>query len=192
MSLESVEADQTAMRRLQSGDEAALNELIDRWKVRLFTFLARVVGESEAADLTQETFVRIYHSSQKWKPQAAFSTWMFQIATNLAHNEMRRRTRHPAQTISSLSESEQTQWNQTSSPHPTPVETVLQREQAKAVAVAIRDLPEEWRTVLVLVEYERLPQQEVAAVIGRSVKTVERYLSEARAQLRRDLARYLA
>ena len=84
------------MRRLADGDDLALNELMSRWREPVAAFLLRMVGDhATAMDLTQESFVRLYTSRHRYKPVAAFSTYLFHIAANLARNHARWKGRHP-------------------------------------------------------------------------------------------------
>jgi len=90
------DADVVLMQRLAGGEDLALNELISRWRERLAAFLLRMVGDhATAMDLTQETFVRLYTSRHSYKPVAAFSTYLFHIAANLARSHARWKSRHP-------------------------------------------------------------------------------------------------
>src|ERR1041384_3753816 len=90
------EQDQQDMARLAAGHDAALNELMARHSGRLFGYLVRILtNETEADDLAQETFVRVYLNRARFRPSARFSTWLFAIATNLARDRLRWRTRHP-------------------------------------------------------------------------------------------------
>ncbi|MBL9160506.1 MAG: sigma-70 family RNA polymerase sigma factor, partial [Verrucomicrobiales bacterium] len=91
-----LDTDIALMLRLAGGEDLALNDLISRWRDRLAAFLLRMVGDhATAMDLTQETFVRLYTSRKTYKPTAAFSTYLFHIATNLARTQARWRKRHP-------------------------------------------------------------------------------------------------
>ena len=90
------DADVMLMQRLAGGEDLALNELMSRWRERVAAFLLRMVGDhATAMDLTQETFVRLYTSRHSYKPMAAFSTYLFHIAANLARSHARWKSRHP-------------------------------------------------------------------------------------------------
>jgi RNA polymerase sigma-70 factor, ECF subfamily len=84
------DADSSAMRRLREGEDLALNEIMERWQRRVTSYLLRFTGnETVAIDLAQETFVRVYQSRERYRPQAKFSTWLFAIASNLAREHLR-------------------------------------------------------------------------------------------------------
>lgn len=87
---ETPDQDRGAMARLAAGEDLALNEIMDRWKARVITFLFRLVGnESSALELAEETFVRLYQNRRKFRPDAKFSSWLFGIAANLGRNHLR-------------------------------------------------------------------------------------------------------
>jgi RNA polymerase sigma-70 factor (ECF subfamily) len=179
--------DRETMSRLAGGDDLALNAIMERWKSRLTAYLYRFTGnESVALDLAEETFVRLYQTRSKFRahtPHSAFSTWLFGIAANLARNHLRWQRRHPTL---AMQEAESV----ASSGDPSLSAESREREQAVRDAIAV--LPPDWREALILSEYEGLPQSEIAAIAGCSVKAVERRLSHAREVLRKELSRYLS
>ena len=175
--------DREAMERLAAGDDLALNGIMERWKTRLASYLLRFTGnESVALDLAEETFVRLYQTRARFRPGAAFPTWLFGIAANLARNHLRWKGRHPTLSLE-VAESVTSDGD--------PVQDAESREREEAVRAAIAALPPDLRETLILSEYESLPQAEIAAVAGCSVKAIERRLSRAREILRKELSRYL-
>jgi RNA polymerase sigma-70 factor (ECF subfamily) len=160
---------------------------MERWKSRLTAYLYRFTGnESVALDLAEETFVRLYQSRAKFRSHSsdsAFSTWLFGIAANLGRNHLRWQRRHPTL---ALEEAESV----ASAEDPSLSAELREREQA--VRAAIAALPPDLREALILSEYDRLPQAEIAVIAGCSVKAGERRLSHAREILRKELARYLS
>src|SRR5437667_10524193 len=89
------ELDRADMLRLSSGHDAALNDLMERHSAKLFHYLIRCLqNEEDAADLAQETFVRVYQNRAKFNPDQRFSTWLYAITTNLVKDRYRYRTRH--------------------------------------------------------------------------------------------------
>src|SRR6266508_3080375 len=84
------------MARLVAGGDAALNDLMERHAEKLFHYLYRSLqDESDAADLAQEAFVRVYQSRAKFDARQKFSTWLYAIASNLVRDRFRWRSRHP-------------------------------------------------------------------------------------------------
>jgi len=179
------------MLRLQAGDDRALDALMDRWQMPLRRFLTRSLhDETEAMDLAQETFVRVYSHRTKFRPGARFSTWLFSIALNLCRDHIRRGKVRP---VVSLDENAlalaSDRVGKTSDDAPDA--NLLQAETAQTVRSAVEALPEPLKTAVLLCEYEELSLAEAAAVVGCSSKAVETRLYRARALLRRSLASLL-
>lgn len=96
MLVSSDDRDRTDMASLAAGREAALNDLMERHGEKLFHYLIRSLqNEDEAADLAQETFVRVYQNCAKFDPAQKFSTWLYAIAGNMVRDYYRSRVRHP-------------------------------------------------------------------------------------------------
>lgn len=194
MDTESTDAlDRQDMARLASGHDTALNDLMTRHAQRLFHYLIRQLrDESDAEDLAQETFVRVFQHRQKFNPTHRFSTWLYTIATNLVRDRQRWRTRHPQVSLDAENESTggdlQDKLPATGA---TPEEKLIGGERAAAVRAAIAKLPEDLRTVILLFEYEEQSQQEIAAVLNCTPKAVEMRLYRARQELRECLASLL-
>ncbi len=177
------------MSRLAGGHEASLNDLMERHGRRLFHYLLRSLqNEEDAADLAQETFVRVYHNRARFDPRQKFTTWLYAIASNLVRDRFRWRARHPQ--ISLEAEPGHTQArvkDQLASTEGTPDETLQHAEQAQAIREAVAALPEDLREPLILSVYQALPQADIAAILGCSVKAVETRIYRARRQLRERL-----
>jgi RNA polymerase sigma-70 factor (ECF subfamily) len=188
------ELDGRDMRRLVAGQDAALDELMTRHGERLFRFLIRELGdETEAADLAQETFVRVYQNSGRFDPDRKFSTWLFAIAANLVRDKFRWRTRHPQVSIDATDESTGLDGlGLLPDVRPTPGEHLERSERAEAVSRAVGELPPDLRTPLLLAEYEGLGHNEIGEVLGCSAKAVEMRIYRARQQLRLKLAGLLS
>jgi RNA polymerase sigma-70 factor (ECF subfamily) len=182
------------MSRLASGHEAALSDLMGRHGLKLFHYLIRQLqDEAEAADLAQETFVRVYLHCRKFKRSASFSTWLYTIATNLARSHLRSRARRPQVSLEVESEATGASLKDTLPEQGfSPSEALQAEERAEAVRSALALLPEELRTPLILAEYEELPQSEIATVLDCSAKAVETRIYRARQQLRSILKKTLA
>jgi len=182
-----LDTDIALMLRLAGGEDLALNDLISRWRDRLAAFLLRMVGDhATAMDLTQETFVRLYTSRKTYKPTAAFSTYLFHIAANLARTQARWRKRHP--TVPMEDESGEIRHEAVDS-LPSPDESADLHERADLVNRAIAALPEDQREALLLFTVEGMSQAEVASALGCSPKAVEVRVYRARQILREALAK---
>ena len=192
-SYEADERDRADMLRLAAGQDTALNALMERHATRLLHYLVRSLqNEEDAADLAQETFVRVYQHRAKFDTKESFSIWLYAIASNLVRSQFRYRARHA--TVS-LEHKQSETGNDLREALPddaaNPSEFVQTAETAAAVKKAIAALPEELRTPLILSEYEDLSHSEIGAVLNCSSKAVETRLYRARKQLRQQLDRFL-
>ena len=181
------------MARLVQGHDPALNSLMDRHAPALFHFLCRMLGnESDAADLAQETFVRVYHARDTFKPGQKFSAWLFTIAANLARNQLRWRSRHPNLSLDAESDAPgQTLGDALPDSSPTPGQSAEAAERAQAVRAAVQTLPEDMRQAVVLCEWQDLPVAEAATLLQSTTKAVESRLYRARQILREKLRAWL-
>jgi RNA polymerase sigma factor (sigma-70 family) len=188
------EQDAQAMARLAAGHDAALNDLMERHAKNLFHYLVRSLqDEADAADLAQETFVRVFQNHAKFDPQQKFSTWLYAIASNLVRDRYRWRSRH--QQVSLDAENEQSESNLKDDlrvVEPLPDQRVQTEERAALVRQAVAALPDDLKQALILAVYEDLPQAEIATILKCSVKAVETRIYRARQQLRAALAEIMA
>ncbi len=187
-----VAQDRRLMARVQSGDEAALGELMGRWELPVKSVIARLVlNASEAEELAQETFVRVWQQREKFRAGAEFRPWIFAIAVNLARNRLRWWRRRPLVSLEEWSESgEQKTEHGGQKTSATGSEVLERAERAAAVVNAIAALPVELREAIVLFEYEQLSHAEIAATLGCSPKAVETRIYRAREKLRSALRRW--
>jgi RNA polymerase sigma-70 factor (ECF subfamily) len=185
--------DRADMERLQAGQEAALNDLMERHATAVFHFLCRMTGnEEDANDLAQETFVRVFKSCNSFRSGEKFSTWLFTIAANLARNHFRWRSRHPIVSMDAENaETEQTLGSTLPANSLAPNEAALAGERAAAVRAAVGKLPEDLREAIVLCEWEDRSVAEAAAILEATPKAVESRLYRARQILRERLKSWL-
>ena len=181
------DADVVLMQRLAAGEDLALNELMARWRDRVAAFLLQMVGDhATAMDLAQETFVRLYTSRGGYRPSAAFSTYLFHIATNLARSHARWKGRHPTVPL----ENEQGEMvNEPVDPHLSPDDAAALHEKTVMVNTAVAALPADLREALLLFTVEDMSQADIAATLGCSAKAVEVRVYRARQALKDALAR---
>ena len=153
---EADEQDLSDMTRLAAGHGAALNDLMSRHAEKLFQYLVRSLqNEEDAADLAQETFVRVYQNCAKFDTRKKFSTWLYAIASNLVRDRYRWRTRHPQVSLDAANDATGNDFGESLPDHaPLPSEAVRSEERAETVRRAVAALPEKWRVPLILAEYE--------------------------------------
>ena len=181
------------MASLAAGQESSLNHLMSRNAEKLFHYLVRSLeNESDAADLTQETFVRVYLNRSKFDPRQKFSTWLYAIASNLVRDRYRWRQRHPELSLDAENPATGNAFGESiPEPKPSPSEAVQAHERAELVRRAVAALPEELRLPLILAEYEDLSHAEVGEILRCTTKAAENRIYRARQQLRARLARLL-
>jgi RNA polymerase sigma-70 factor (ECF subfamily) len=142
--------------RLRDGDESAFDELMRRYQRKVYGLCYRFVrNHDDAADLTQEAFVRAYRAVGRFRGDARLYTWLYRITVNICISHLRRRERERSQPIENCSV------------HSTP-DPAVQAELKQAIEAAVRRLPEQQRAVFILRHYEGLSFREVSQVMGRS------------------------
>ncbi len=155
--------------------------VFDEFQPRIRRYLARLGGPSEADDLTQETFARVSHALGRFRGDAALSTWIYRIATNVALD----RARSPQfQLQARAAESEALEVLGTA---PAIEQDIARREMSECVRAYVDQLPADYRTAVVLSELEELPDREIAEILGISLEATKIRLHRARARLRQLL-----
>jgi RNA polymerase sigma factor (sigma-70 family) len=183
------EVDAQDMRRLAEGHEVALNDLMERHAKKLFHYLVRSLqNEDDAADLAQETFVKLYQSRARFDAGQKFSTWLYAIAGNLVKDRYRWRSRHPQVSLDAENDATGESYRN-ALPHdgPSPTDQVQAGERAESVRRAVAALPEELRQPFILAEYEERSHSEIGTILGCTAKAVETRIYRARQQLRASL-----
>lgn len=172
--------DATLIRRWQRGDAAALAALVERWQTPVARFLARLAGRDRAADLCQETFLRLIRSPHGYREQGTFSTWLFQVALNVARDAARR----PIQFGSPRPDSARGARSLADPP-----DALLERDELnRAVADAVSELPVPLREVLALRHDAGLNFEAMARTTGTPASTLKSRFAAALTRLREQLA----
>jgi RNA polymerase sigma-70 factor (ECF subfamily) len=174
-----------------AGDMGAFEQLVERHQRMVVGTVGRMLGtNSDAEDIAQQVFVRVWKNVKRYEPRAKFTTWLLKITRNLVFNELRRRSRHPAVPLQSETEEEERPLKDEQAVAPDAA--LLERELQKAVDAAIAELPETQRMAVILRRYEELSYEEIAEALDQSVSAVKSLLFRARTQLRESLKRYLS
>ena len=165
------------------GESRAFDELVNRYQNRLLNFVYRTTGDRERAeDLVQEVFVRVYRHIHRFDRSRKFSTWIYTIASNLAKNELRNRSRNPLvlfQTIRRNWEDDDRPL-QFEDPGTRPDDLYRKRHLREAVEEAVEKLPPHHRNVFVLRELEGKSYEEIAEITSCNLGTVKSRLNRAR------------
>lgn len=190
-----VATDHELLAAIASGDEAAFQEIVTRYRNQIVNFLYRMLNDyDKAVDLSQETFLRIYTSASKYQATYSFSTYIYRIASNLAISELRQRKRR--QWVSIFSpfggrDDDNDREMELPDAQPLQDETMIDQERRKAVATAIQSLPEKYRLTLVLRDVEGLSYERITEITGLSEGTVKSRINRARNLLRDKLQKYI-
>lgn len=182
-------SDEELILQVQQGNNDCFDILVDRFKLRLFNYLFRMVGDrDEAEEITQETFVKAYIHADKYKTIAKFSTWLYTIGTNLVRNRIRSKKRAP-QFLSLWgrgrdADDEEKQIDLLD-PGRSPDNQFNDKELGEIINQAIGKIPEKYRTSFVLREINQLSYEEIAAATGLKLGTVRSRINRARNYFRK-------
>ncbi len=166
-----------------AGGERAFDELVERYQKRLLNFVYRTIGDRERAeDLVQEVFIRVHRHLHRFDQSKKFSTWIYTIASNLAKNELRNRSRSPLVLFQTIKKN----WEADHRPlqfedrQNRPEDLYRKRHLRELVEWAVRQLPEHHRVVFVLRELEGKTYEEIADITDCNLGTVKSRLNRAR------------
>lgn len=167
------------VKRLRSGDDFALNEIMHRYKERVYRLSWRYVGSEDAAlDVTQETFTKLYLNIDKYDPAYKFSTWVFQIAVNLCRDHLRKNKNHARNlSLDVLSETSPGDWQKSEENIES---SFISRQQLALLKDQINALPDTLKEAFILFALEERTQAECAEILDVSPKTVETRVYRAR------------
>ena len=189
-----LDPDAALMLRVRQGDWGAFTELVEKYKQPVMNLVYRMLRDAtEAEDLAQVVFLQVYKSADRYRVSSKFSTWMFTIARNLCLNEIRRRSRHPAD---SLDGSQSDRDDQPARQYEdlkifSPTDNLLQGELEQKIEEALAELPENQRTAILLCRGEELSYEDIAQVLGCSLSATKSLIHRGRETLKQKLKPYL-
>jgi RNA polymerase sigma-70 factor (ECF subfamily) len=175
--------DSAVVTAFLGGEERAFTELVERYQTRLLNFIYRTIGDRDRAeDLVQEVFIRVHRHLHRFDRSKKFSTWVYTIASNLAKNELRNRSRNPLvlfQTMRGGNDDEERplQFEDTTA---RPDDLYQRRHLRELVEDTVAKLPEHHRQVFVLRELEGKSYEEIAEITSCNLGTVKSRLNRAR------------
>ncbi len=183
--------DAILMQRIKEGDRAAFKILVEKHQLSVLNLCLRFTGnKTDAEDLAQEVFIRIFQAASRYEAKAAFTTWLYRIAVNLCLNFQRRQKILDFFSIDS---------NHKHAPdHQRKIPDIIDelrpdaefelKERQQLVQAAIQSLPENQRTVVILYRYHNLSYEEIAETLETTVSAVESRLHRAKLNLKAKLA----
>src|SRR6266446_8655464 len=189
-----LDPDAALMLRVKQGDSGAFAQLVDKYKRPVINLLHRTLRDAtEAEDVAQNVFVQVYKSAHRYRASAKFSTWLFTIARNLCLNEIRRRSRHRAESLDA--------------PHPeqvdrpghqfedakgfSPPDALLHEELEQKIQMALSELPDNQRIAILLCRQDELSYEDIARVLGCSLSATKSLIHRGRETLKQKLKPYL-
>lgn len=177
--------DEDLIVMVQEGHKKAFDELVARYKGRLFSFILRMVKDPTLAEeLTQETLIRVYIHAAKYREIAKFSTWVFTIATNLVRNKMRQRSRRPRMISLNPAPEDDEMPVDPADTVADPSEGIHREELADLISEATSRIPEKYRIPFLLREVDQLSYEEIQQVTGLKLGTVRSRINRARNRFR--------
>jgi RNA polymerase sigma-70 factor (ECF subfamily) len=182
------------MQRVTQGDHAAFEELVEKYKQPVFNMIYRTLPDAaEAEDLAQTVFIQVYKAAHRYRVEAKFSTWLFTIARNLCLNEIRRRSRHRADSLdaSGFGEEDAPTRQLEDVRSVAPPERMIQDELVAKVSEALQGLPENQRAALMLYQEQEKSYEEIAEVLDCSLSATKSLIHRSRETLKQRLKPYL-
>lgn len=178
------------IRSFQAGDEASFAELVRRYQRQVANIIYLTLGDrSEIEDLTQEAFIRVYRSLERFAFDSSFYSWLYRIVVNLCIDELRRRKIKRTLSLDFFSES-RLEREESSVTQRSGAEEVLDQEKRATILTALDKLSPDYKMVIILREYNDLSYAEIATILKISPQAVKSRIFRARSELRKLLQDY--
>ncbi len=174
-------ADRELVQRHRIGDPEAFEELYIRFESMVFNLALRMTGQpDDAADLSQEIFLRVYRHLGKFRGRSSLKTWIYRIAVNCCRSRLNRRSlRRKGASVASSAGLEELPDDRRG-----PEQRALARDASEVLAAALAQLPVAFREAVVLRDVEGLTYQEIANATGLRIGTVRSRIARGRDRLR--------
>jgi len=185
-----VAMDRLLVDRFKSGDEAAFNEMVSRYWDRIYGMVHQLLrNQQDAEEVTQDAFIRAHRGLVNFRGESAFSTWLYQIATNLARNRYwywwRRKRDKTVSFDQPVGDDNDTPLSEVfATEMETPGDITVTQELVDHIAVGMEKISAKHREVLILRNVKNMAYEEIAEVLGISVGTVKSRIARARESLR--------
>ena len=177
------------MARIAEGDEYAFEILVHRHQASVLNLAYRFIGDrTQAKDLAQEVFLRVWQAAKSYEPKAKFATWIYRITANLCFNELKSARRKKLLQFLRFNADHEIQTEEDFPDRsPSAEDLLVARERNLQVTDALQSLPENQRLAIILKRYDDLSYEEIAHVLGCSVPAVESLLVRAKGTLQKKL-----
>lgn len=176
--------DQILVTAVLAGDSDSFNQLVERYQNRAYGLCFRMLGDSDAAaDVAQDTFISAYRHLPSLRGE--FRPWLMRIVANACRDVLRSNKRHPSVSLDTNPRDEdESPALQIADANPNPEEHLMRAELHRTISVALLQIPQDQRTVVILSDIEGMSYDEIAEVTGANIGTVKSRLNRARARLR--------
>ncbi len=177
-------SDEDLMAQFQAGTVEAFDILVSRYKDPLTNYIYRFLGDmKECEDLLQETFLRVYRNRHSYRRIAKYSTWLYTIAGNLARSEYRKRKRRRLYSLQSVNRDDEEYEVEIPDEQFSPDKHTESTLQDRHIQEALKQIPEEFREVVVLRDVQNLAYEEIAEITGLPMGTVKSRINRGRTKL---------
>ncbi len=178
----------TLVEKCAAGDASAFDMLVERYKLKIInTAYGMLQSREDAYDIAQEVFLKLYRKIASFSGDASLDTWLYRVTVNACVDELRKRGRRVQTLPLEVETDEESYALPIADVSAAPENVVLRKEQRQVLLNAIGRLPEKYRTVLVLREFEDLEYEAIAEALDISIGTVKSRLNRAREKLRNFL-----
>ena len=178
------EEERAVILQVQQGDANAFEALVTAYQKQVYSLALRTVGNPEdAADLSQEAFLRAYRSIGSFRGDSKFSVWLYRLTTNICIDFLRSKGRKPTVSLTMENDDEEVQELDVADDRFDPEENFQRAELQRAVQRGLNTLPEEFRTILILRELEGMSYAEIGEILHLEEGTVKSRLVRARSRL---------
>jgi RNA polymerase sigma-70 factor (ECF subfamily) len=185
--------DRTLVRRLCAAEEAAYEELLQRFEHPIYNLVCRLTDHpADSADVTQEVFFKVFRSIGSFRGKSSLKTWIYRIVVNEARNHRRSFLRHRKQEVRLEPDAETpgcSEW--VPDPGPSPFEIALDREAEHLIELALSEMNPNFRAAVVLRDIEGMPYDEIAEILEISLGTVKSRIMRGREALKDRLTAHL-
>lgn len=180
--------DEQLVARAQAGDDRAFELLVRKYQHKVVKLTARYVNPADAQDVAQEAFIKAYRALSGFKGNSAFYTWLYRISINTAKNHLVARARRPASQDIDVADAEAYGHTERFSEQDTP-EALLESEEIRDTVIhAIKTLPKDLRTAIMLRELDGMSYEDIAEAMECPVGTVRSRIFRARAAIEQEIS----
>ena len=187
-------SDETLVDRTVHGDTRAYDELVLRWQHVIYNLVYRMLGkEHEAEEVCQDAFTAAYLNLKNFRRESKFSSWLYRIAINLSTSHLRKRQRATMESLDEMQERgiptnvDAVHWHMHA--RTTVEDQVIEQDLARRVRRAVEKLPDDYRIVVILKEYQGLTFKEIAEVLSIPTSTVKTRMYAGLHDMKKHLAK---